>query len=212
MTHENTPRYLALGDSYTIGEGTEPHESFPNQLVARLRAQHLQIGDAEIIARTGWTTDELNAAIDAHAPHKPYALVTLLIGVNNQYRGRAAQDYRAEFAALLRRAIAYADGHADRVLVLSIPDWGVTPFARGRENVSPEIDAYNEINRAETLRAGARYVDITPHTRAVRQAAGLLAADELHPSGKQYAQWTELLVPYALAILRATPVQRDSAG
>ncbi|HEU0013481.1 MAG TPA: GDSL-type esterase/lipase family protein, partial [Longimicrobium sp.] len=136
-------RFLALGDSYTIGEAVAEAERWPVRLAALLRERGMDVADPEIIARTGWTTDELSAAIDERDPQGPYALVSLLIGVNNQYRGRSADEYRGEFAALLRRAIAFAGGDAGRVIVLSIPDWGVTPFAEGRDRaaIAAEIDA-----------------------------------------------------------------------
>jgi lysophospholipase L1-like esterase len=181
-------RYLALGDSYTIGESVPESERFPVQL-----ARALNLGDPEIIAKTGWTTDELNAAIDAAHPTGPYDLVTLLIGVNNQYRGRDAEQYRGEFTALLQRAIGFAGGDAKKVVVVSIPDWGVTPFAEGRDRakIGTEIDRYNAINREETGKAGAKYVDITPVSRGTDPA--LFAADGLHPSGKQYTEWVKLI-------------------
>jgi lysophospholipase L1-like esterase len=186
------PRYLALGDSYTIGESVAGGDRFPNQL-----ARELGTGEPLIIAKTGWTTDELNAAIDAQGPKGPYDLVTLLIGVNNQYRGRDSEQYRGEFAALLGRAIVFAGGDARKVIVVSIPDWGVTPFAEGRDRakIAAEIDRYNAVNREETLRAGARYVDITPISR--KNDPALVAADGLHPSGEQYGQWVRLIVKEA---------------
>lgn len=188
-------RYLALGDSYTIGESVPESDRFPVQLS---RALHL--GDPEIIAKTGWTTDELNAAIDAANPHGPYDLVTLLIGVNNQYRGRDAGQYRTEFTALLHRAIAFAGGKPAHVVVVSIPDWGVTPFAEGRDRakIAREIDQFNAINREETLRAGARYADITPISREAATDKTLVAGDGLHPSGAMYGRWV--------------PVIREAAG
>ena len=177
-------RYLALGDSYTIGESVEPSERFPVHL-----ARALNLGQPQIIARTGWTTDELDAAIDAADPQGPFDVVTLLIGVNNQYRGRSADEYRTQFAALLRRAIGFAGGAAGNVIVVSIPDWGVTPFAEGRDRarIAREIDQFNAIKREEAQRAGAKWVDITPISR--RADPSLVAADGLHPSGKQYAEW-----------------------
>lgn len=196
-------RYLALGDSYTIGEAVAHDEAFPHQLGARLRAEGFGLAPPEIIARTGWTTDELRAALDAHLPQETYDLVTLLIGVNNQYRGRDAENYRVEFAELLERAIAYAGNAPARVIVLSIPDWGVTPFARGRQNVSAEIDAFNAINRAETLARGARYLEITHASRRAQHDASLLASDELHPSAKMYGEWAREILPLAREILRA---------
>jgi lysophospholipase L1-like esterase len=122
-------RFLALGDSYTIGERVAKNERWPVQLAARLRAHGVPITDPEIIAVTGWTTDELDAGIQAAQPQGPYDLVSLLIGVNNQYRGRSPEEYQAQFADLLQQAIGLAGGDPTRVIVLSIPDWGVTPFA-----------------------------------------------------------------------------------
>ncbi len=198
----NPLRYLALGDSYTIGESVAPDEAFPFQLAARLRAQGLDLAEPEIIARTGWTTDELQAAIDERAPRGPYDVVTLLIGVNNQYRERAAETYLPEFRALLEQAIAFAGQRAARVIVISIPDWGVTPFGRARENVAAEIDAYNVINRAETLRLGAHYIEITQDSRRALNDASLIAVDGLHPSAKMYGEWVDKLAPLARSILQ----------
>ena len=196
-------RFLALGDSYTIGEGVPEAERWPVRLAALLRERGVPIGEPEIVARTGWTTDELSAAIDEADPRGPYALVTLLIGVNNQYRGRDAEEYRAELAALLRRAVGFAGGDASRVIVLSIPDWGVTPFAEGRDRarIAAEIDAHNAINRDEAARAGARYVDVTPQTRATGTDPAFLVSDALHPSGRAYAEWAQLALPAALEVL-----------
>jgi len=190
-------RYLALGDSYTIGEAVAAEQRFPMQL-----ARELGIGEPQIIAKTGWTTDELNAAIDAANVQGTFELVTLLIGVNNQYRGRDAEQYRGEFAALLQRAIGFAGGNAKRVVVVSIPDWGVTPFAEGRDRaqIARDIDRYNAVNRAEAQRAGARYVDITPISRGGDPS--LVAEDKLHPSGTQYTAWVRAIVPEARAALR----------
>jgi lysophospholipase L1-like esterase len=199
-----SPRFLALGDSYTIGESVAIADRWPNQLARTLRAKGIAIADPEIIARTGWTTDELSSAIDSANPHGPYALVTLLIGVNNQYRGRDAAQYRKELAALLQRAIDFAGGDAKRVIVVSIPDWGVTPFAakRDRAKIGAEIDQFNAINAEETRRAGARYADITPGSRHVATDPTLAAADGLHPSAAMYAQWVTVISPQAEAALR----------
>jgi len=193
-------RYLALGDSYTIGEGVEPGERWPVQLAALLRARGVDVGDPQIVARTGWTTDELAGGIDAARPSGPYALVSLLIGVNNQYRGHAVDAYRAEFRALLQRAIAFAGGDAGRVVVVSIPDWGVTPFAEGRDRaqVAREIDAYNAVGRDVAGELGAHWVDVTPTSRRM---AGEVVGDGLHPSGAQYREWAELVFPEAFAAL-----------
>ena len=191
-----TARYFAIGDSYTIGESVPPEERFPHQL-----ARELGLPEPLIVAKTGWTTDELSNALDTIRVAGPYDLVTLLIGVNNQYRGRDVEQYRAEFAELLRRAIGFAGDDPKKVIVVSIPDWGVTPFAadRDRAKISAEIDRYNAVNREETAKAGARYVDITPISR--RNDPSLVAGDGLHPSGKQYAEWVKLILPEARAVL-----------
>lgn len=192
-------RFLALGDSYTIGEGVAPEERWPAQLAALLRARSIAIADPQVIARTGWTTDELDAAIDQAAPRGPYGLVTLLIGVNDQYRGGSAAEYRPRFEGLLRRAIGFAGGEAARVVVVSIPDWGVTPFAEGRDRarIAEEIDAFNAAAREVTAAAGARWVDVTAASREAGAVAEMLVDDGLHPSGRAYARWAELALPAA---------------
>lgn len=188
--------WLALGDSYTIGEGVPPEGRWPMQLAAMLRAEDKALAEPTILATTGWTTDELSAAMDGASFAPPYGLVSLLIGVNNQYRGRRVDDYRIEFSHLLQRAVALAGGHAEHTLVLSIPDWGVTPFARdsGRDlaRIAAELDAHNTIARDETLQQGARWVDIAPISR---QHPALLADDGLHPSASQYTLWAEAVLP-----------------
>lgn len=201
-------RYLALGDSYTIGEGVEDSGRWPVQLAALLREKGIPLEEPAIIARTGWTVSELDAAIDealaGDSVSGPYDLVSLLIGVNDQYRGHDAEGYRRELAAMLRRAIGFAGGEPGRVLVLSIPDWGVTPFAEGRDRrrIAAEIDRYNAINREESHRAGARYVDVTPASRKAGAEPKELVGDGLHPSAVQYAEWARLAVPEAQAILK----------
>jgi lysophospholipase L1-like esterase len=197
------PRVLALGDSYTIGESVAVADRWPNQLARALRVKGIGVVDPEIIAKTGWTTDELSSAIDAAKPRGPYALVTLLIGVNNQYRGRDAEQYRREFAMLLQRAIAFAGGDAKRVVVVSIPDWGVTPFAasRDRAKMAAEIDLFNAIAAEGAQRAGARYADVTPVSRRAATDATLVAPDGLHPSAAMYAQWVTVISPQAEAAL-----------
>ena len=194
-------RFLALGDSYTIGESVAAAERWPVQLARRMRDAGVNMENPTIIATTGWTTGELADGIARKGPQGPFGLVSLLIGVNNQYRGRDLSEYRAQFVALLEQAIGFADGDPQRVLVLSIPDWGVTPFAANRhaERVSGEIDAFNAVNAEETARLGARYVDITPISRQALNDPALIAADGLHPSGKMYTAWTELVLPEALA-------------
>ncbi len=197
--------FLALGDSYTIGEGVAAHENWPMQLAARLRAQGIDIADPVIIARTGWTTGELSAALDAVTLRPSYALVSLSIGVNDQYRGRPLDEYRAQFRALLQRATALAGGDARRVIVVSIPDWGVTPFARGEghdpERVAREIDAFNAAAQAAARCPGAHWIDVTGISRDPR-CRNLLAGDGLHPSVMQYARWVEAIAP---AVREALP-------
>lgn len=201
---EQAARYLALGDSYTIGESVEPAGRWPVQLVGLLRAEGLSVEDPEIIARTGWTTDELDQGIDAAQPQGPYRMVSLLIGVNNQYRGRSAEAYRVELQALLARAAGFGGGEPGRVLVLSIPDWGVTPFGQRSDpaRVAVEIDQFNAIKREEALRFGARFVDVTPISRRASQEPGLVAEDGLHPSAAMYGEWARLALPDAMVILR----------
>lgn len=197
------PRFLALGDSYTIGEGVRVAERWPVQLVGRLREGGIDVGNPQILARTGWTTDELAAAMDATAFAPSYALVTLMIGVNDHYRGRQPGEYRSGFRVLLQRAIALAGG-ADRVVVVSIPDWGVTPFARNEARepalVAAQIDAFNAAAHAEAHALGAHWVDVTTISRA-SGTRDRLVADGLHPSDAQYTQWVDAILPVARAAL-----------
>lgn len=196
-------RYLAMGDSYTIGESVPENERWPNQLADLLKTSSGRDIEVTIIARTGWTTAELWQGIQAQKVEPPYDMVSLLIGVNNQYRGYDINEYREEFRFLLEKAIEYAGGNADHVFVLSIPDWGVTPFARGRdaEKIAQEIDAFNAINLEESQKAGVSYIDITPNSREAVNNPSLIAGDGLHPSGTMYARWAELALPIALKIL-----------
>ncbi|MBI3242528.1 MAG: SGNH/GDSL hydrolase family protein [Chloroflexi bacterium] len=196
---EKRVRFLALGDSYTIGESAAPGERWPVQLAALLQTQGFNVGEPTIIATTGWTTDELSSGIDKANLQGTYELVSLLIGVNNQYRGRGLDEYREQFVALLQRAIAFAGGQPGHVLVLSIPDWGVTPFASGRDPVAiaAAINSFNAVNREEAERLGAHYVDVTPFSRTAAADPTLIAADGLHPSGKMYAEWARLALPAA---------------
>lgn len=196
-------RYLALGDSYTIGESVAENERFPEQLSALLANEGVNT-EVTIIARTGWTTDELWQGIQVQSITPPYDLVSLLIGVNNQYRGRDIEEYREGFAFLLGKAIEYAGGDAKRVIVFSIPDWGVTPFARGRDSemIAAEIDAFNRVNLEETQKTGAHYVDVTPVSRLAAEEPTLIAGDGLHPSGEMYTEWAKSALPIALEILK----------
>jgi lysophospholipase L1-like esterase len=198
-----TTRYLALGDSYTIGESVAPSERWPVQLVDTLRGLGFHIEDPLIIARTGWTTDELAAVIKSADPDSSFGLVSLLIGVNNQYRGRSSVSFRLEFRDLLSQAIAFAGNDTDRVFVLSIPDWGVTPFAAGRnrQQIAKEIDIYNAIKQEESDQVGITFIDITDISRRAEEDASLLAPDGLHPSGKMYSEWVLRALPEIERIL-----------
>jgi lysophospholipase L1-like esterase len=197
-------RYLALGDSYTIGEAVDPSERWPVQLARLLRDEGFDIGEPAIVAKTGWTTDELLDAADHAGLKGPYELVSLLIGVNNQYRGRNADEYRPEFVALLQRAIAFAEDEPSRVLVLSIPDWSVTPFAEGRDraSISTSIDKFNDVSRQEAERLHVAYIDVTPASREALHNHSLLANDGLHPSARMYDAWAHLALPSAQRALQ----------
>ncbi len=200
---ENTLTYLALGDSYTIGQSVPEAERWPVQLVAKLREAGVPIADPLIIARTGWTTAELMGAIDEQYSSGTYDLVSVLVGVNDQYRGYPIDEYRTEFREMLAFALSVAGGDPARVIVLSIPDWGVTPFADGLNNseIATEIDAFNAINREESSAAGVQYFDITPISRQATENPALIAGDGLHPSGEMYAAWVEAVYPYVFELL-----------
>lgn len=204
MTTDRIP-YLALGDSYSIGEGVAEPDRWPAQLARTLRDEGIALDDPRLIATTGWTTDELAAALDAAEPIGKYGFVSLAVGVNNQYRGRSVSSYRGEFMALLERAIGYAGGRADRVLVLSIPDWGVTRFgaASGRDAVAiaQELDAYNAAAAELCARRGVAFVDITPISRTRGAEDAMLVDDGLHPSAAMYSQWTAIALPAARSLL-----------
>ncbi|GJM41247.1 MAG: lysophospholipase [Ardenticatenaceae bacterium] len=200
---ERPYRYLALGDSYTIGASVAVSERWPVQLVAALREQGISVADPEIIATTGWTTADLAEGIVEAEPQGPYELVSLLIGVNNQYRGQSQDVYREQFVALLETAVSFANDNPNHVFVVSIPDWGAMPFAqnRNRDEIAAHIDAFNAINRQETERRGIAYIDITEISRRTRTDSTLVADDTLHPSGEQYSLWVELILPKAERLL-----------
>jgi lysophospholipase L1-like esterase len=190
--------YLALGDSYTIGEQVITLENFPNQTVSLLNEKYnLEVVEPKIIAVTGWTTDELNAAIKKEEIEGTFDFVTLLIGVNNQYRGRDIENYKEEFTDLLNQAITFANGNAGHVFVLSIPDWGVTPFAEGKDrlDIALKIDQYNNANKTITEAHKCHYLDITASTRKNGTDETFLTPDKLHYSPKEYKQWAEALAP-----------------
>lgn len=189
--------YLALGDSYTIGENVPQIDSYPYQLTNLLNFHSPQVKPPTIIATTGWTTDELiNAIAKSGITDKKFDFVTLLIGVNDQYRKLSQDNYRAKFEQVLNTAIDFAKGDTSRVFVLSIPDWGVTPFASGQDSViGQQIDQFNAINKAISLKAGVNYLDITGISRQAATDLTLIAPDGLHPSGKMYMEWVRLLEP-----------------
>lgn len=194
--NSSTMKYLALGDSYTIGESVTTKERWPVQLANALRKKGKDITDPTIIATTGWRTDNLSNAINIARLKPEYDLVSLLIGVNNQYQGKPLDQYKVEFRGLLETAIALAKGKKENVFVVSIPDYGFTPFGRTRqEKISRELDMFNEACREITIAAGVRYFNITDISRKGLEDPSLVADDGLHPSGKMYAQWVELIAP-----------------
>lgn len=186
---------LCLGDSYTIGERVAPEDAFPSQVVLQLHLRGIYFYKPTIIATTGWTTDELMSAVEQANITDTYDIVTLLIGVNNQYRGRDAEEYRQQFVALLQKAISFSRVGPKSVVVMSIPDWGATPFAEGRnrEQIAADIDQFNAINREESVKHSVHYIDVTAISRRGLNDPSLLTDDGLHPSAKMYRQWAELL-------------------
>jgi len=200
----DTITYLALGDSYTIGQSVPLDQSYPYQLSSALNKNSIKAAPPTIIATTGWTTDELiNAISSSGITSKKFGIVTLLIGVNDQYRGLSQSDYGEKFAQVLNTAIDFANGNPVRVFVLSIPDYGVTPFANGQEAViGPQIDQFNGINRTISLKAGVNYLDITQISRTAATDPSLIASDGLHPSAKMYQLWVNLLEPMVAAQIK----------
>lgn len=196
--------YLALGDSYTIGQSVAANDRFPAQAISMVSNDSLRFSAPEYIAVTGWTTGNLLNAIGSTPPSRSaYDFVSLLIGVNNQYQGRSQAEYSAEFTSLLNLAIRYAGNRPSRVAVLSIPDWSVTPFAMGQDTalIRKQIDSFNVINKQITLAKGVRYIDITPSTRMALADPSLLAGDGLHPSAKEYTKWATLLAAFMKTVL-----------
>jgi len=188
--------YLALGDSYTIGESVPLYKSFPYQVVHLLRKKEFNFNAPEIIAKTGWTTDELQNGINNSTLLSKYDFVTLLIGVNNQYRGRDAIEYKQQYEDILKKAIELANGKKDHVIIVSIPDYSFTAHAQpmGTEKISREIEVLNSINKALSIQYKVQYVDVTAGSKDVKNNPSLMAADGLHPSEKQYAKWAKEIV------------------
>ena len=189
--------YLALGDSYTIGESVAEEDRFPIQLVRRLNEVGYSISNPKIIAKTGWTTDELMAAIvQEHIEDQTFDMVSLLIGVNNQYRGRDVEVYRKEFTELVSMAVKFARNNVNNVFVVSIPDWGMTPFGKKspKQNISQNINLFNKVNKEVCIKMGILYIDITPDSRLADKDPDLIANDGLHPSAKMYANWVDHII------------------
>lgn len=197
-------KYLAIGDSYTIGESVTEEERFPAQTVKLLKAQNIDVSDLTYIAATGWTTPDLLAGINAQNHGNDFNIVTLLIGVNDQYQRHSKDRYKIQFAALLNEALELAGNRKNNVFVLSIPDYSVTPFVdtKRKSIVSLEVDEFNAINKEITLQNGITYIDITSSSRHAENDPALIAADGLHPSGKEYAAWADMLVPLIKKALR----------
>lgn len=198
-------RYLALGDSYTIGESVEISERWPVQLANRLRGDSIDVVDPDIIARTGWTTDELIAAIDASAEKDSvYDVVSLLIGVNNQFRGYPLDQYKTELPELLNTAIQLAGGDPSMVFMLSIPDYGLTPFGQTRnpERIAEELDIYNAVADSICQSFQVAYYDITEVSREFGLDPEYVASDNLHPSGKMYEAWVNGVYDRVKALIK----------
>jgi len=192
--------YLALGDSYTIGESVSEFERWPVQLVASLAEENIFLNSPEIIAKTGWTTDELQEGINQAPLNYPYDWVSLLIGVNNQYRGKSIKEFENEFYNLLSQAIMFSGNRKERVFVLSIPDWGAMPYAIDNDiqKIAEEIDAFNQVIYQLCAKENVRFIDITHLSRKVSDYANWIAKDRLHPSGTQYSKWVLEILPFFL--------------
>lgn len=192
--------YLALGDSYTVGESISKKHTWPKQLVDSLKKRNIFLSEPRIIAKTGWTTDELKKAINDSSLDYPYDWVSLLIGVNNQYRGRDLDEFKLQFESLLFEAIAFSGNRKERVFVVSIPDWGSMPFAKDRDpnKIAIEIDNFNQIIYEVCAFENIKFIDITPITRNIYSNLNWIAKDSLHPSKEQYSKWVEKMIPYFL--------------
>jgi len=196
--------YLALGDSYTIGEAIPLNKSFPYQVVQLLRNEEYSFNAPEIIAKTGWTTDELQNDINNTILLSKYDFVTLLIGVNNQYRGGDAIEYKQQFEEILKKAIELVNGKKEHVIIVSIPDYSVTSYAKSMDagKISREIEVFNGINKALSIQYKVQYVDITTGSKAAKNDISLIAQDGLHPSEKEYSKWAKKIVGVIISQLK----------
>jgi lysophospholipase L1-like esterase len=199
------PKFLAMGDSYTFGAAVTETQRWPNELVRLLRDTNVEVADPDVIAKNGWTTGELLEGLAERKPEGPYGLVTLMIGTNNQFRGYPIDDYRKDVAKLLSEARRLAGGNAQRVVVVSIPDWSVTPFAAGRDvdSIAQDINAFNDVLLDETRKVRAMFVDVTITSRAVGTNPDLVGSDGLHPAAELHTVWARLVYPFARQILKA---------
>ena len=204
ITPPNTKTYLALGASYTIGQSVSASERFPAQTVSILRQQGIALADPVYIAQTGWTTVNLQNAITTQNPPSTYDVVSLLIGVNDQFQGMDTAGYAIRFTQLIEKSIQLAKGNKSNVFVLSIPDYSVTPFVSSgnKAKVRMEVEWFNTINKRITLANGVSYTDITPSSREAETNPALIASDNLHPSGQEYKKWAEMLAPKITAVLQ----------
>lgn len=196
-------KYLALGDSYTIGEAVEQSGSFPYQLASQIQAKTGNVfTEIKTIAKTGWTTDELQEAILQQSPASDYDLVTLLIGVNNQYRSYSMFQYSKELDALLRQAISFAKGKASHVLLIGIPDYGCTPFGAGQaQHIDAELKRYNFMCKETADRYSVTFVPIFEISKLASSQPALIASDQLHPSAMMYELWVNEIIPHAMRMV-----------
>ena len=193
----NTSKFLALGDSYTIGQSVEINERWPVQFLKELKTSTSAIDTLQIIAQTGWRVDQLNEAMNNSDLEAPYGLVSLLIGVNNQYQGQKANSFKPEFIEILERSLKLVDNRKERLFVVSIPDWGASPYGAtlNRTQISKEIDEFNSVLKEESEKRGIRYFNITTISRRALTDNSLIASDRLHPSGKMYKLWVDKIIP-----------------
>ena len=194
---KNTSKFLALGDSYTIGQSVETNERWPVQFLKELKTSTSAIDTLQIIAQTGWRVDQLNEAMNNSDLEAPYGLVSLLIGVNNQYQGQKANSFKPEFIEILERSLKLVDNRKERLFVVSIPDWGASPYGAtlNRTQISKEIDEFNSVLKEESEKRGIRYFNITTISRRALTDNSLIASDRLHPSGKMYKLWVDKIIP-----------------